>query len=326
MTGPEAGLILHMPGPMAAPDGSGLPGYLGRLFTTFSEAGGRVTVRRRDPVALASMGDTEDVHLVWQGRIRHPRVLNTAVAYLFPFWYLDPQGVYGASSLVTASFDPATIDAQAAQAFFARQCNRLVLRRESRIAQKREPTALPANAIAIFLQGWSEPTERLRHMTEAEMVAAVLADTGGRPVIVKPHPNTADPETFELIASLEGLPGVTVTDANVHDMLPVADLSVSLCSSVALEGMLHRVPAVLFGRSDLHHCAETVRAPGDWVAARDRALARNWPFETFVHWFLAGNTINAGAPDLWARTLGRIEAATGIAPEALGLGALAKAP
>lgn len=326
MPGPEVGLILHMPGPMAAPDGSGLPGYLGRLFTTFTDAGARVAVRRRDPAALAAMEQTEDVHLVWQGRVRHPRVLNTAVAYLFPFWYLDPAGVYGASSLVTAPFDPATIDPRAAQAFFERQRNRLVARRESRIAQKREPTALPQHSIAIFLQGWSEPTERLRHMTEAEMLTAVLSDTGGRPVIVKPHPNTADPETFELIASLEGLPGVTVTDANVHDMLAAADLSVSLCSSVALEGMLHRVPAVLFGRSDLHHCAETVRAPGDWVAARERALARDWPFEAFVHWFLAGNTVNAGAPDLWARTLDRIEAATGLSAAALGLEALANAP
>ncbi|MBD3787062.1 MAG: hypothetical protein IE922_08840 [Sphingomonadales bacterium] len=278
---------------------------------------------RRDPEALAGLGETADVHLVWQGRIRHPRVLNTAVAYVFPFWYLDPEGVYGASSLVGAPFDPGAVDAAAARTFFARQCNRLVARRESRIAQKREPTALPRGAIAVFLQGWSEPTERLRHMTEAEMLGAVLADTGGRPVIVKPHPNTADPETFELIAGLEGLPGVIVTDANVHDMLAVADLSVSLCSSVALEGMLHRVPAVLFGRSDLHHCAQTVTRARDWPAARNWALSRDWPFEAFVHWFLAQNTINAGAPDLWARTLARIAETTGIEADALGLGALA---
>lgn len=318
MPEPHAKVVLHVPQPKAAPDGSALPGYMGRLRRAFSEAGGQVEIRLRDLAALEAMGDTPDLHLVWQGRIRHPRVLNTAPAYVFPFWYLDPVGVYGASSLHDAPFVAGAQPKAAAKAFFERQRRRLVEGRQSRIAQPKAVTHLPKGAIAVFLQGWSEPTERLRHMPEEEMIEAVLADTGGRPVIVKPHPSTADLASFELIARLQKHPGVTVTSANIHDMLAVADLTVSLCSSVALEGMLHRCPAVLFGRSDLHHCATTVRRAQDWPAARESALAQAWPYEAFVHWFLAKNTLNAGASDLWARSLERF-ARAGVSAADLGL-------
>lgn len=318
MTRPAAGLVLHVPAPKAAADGSALPGYMGRMRRAFLEAGGRVEIRLRDIAALEAMGESDDLHLVWQGRIAHKRVFNTAPAYLTPFWYLDPQGVYGASSLHDARFEPQAQPKAAARAFYDRQVRRLVGQRQSRIAQPTAVTKLPKGAIAIFLQGWSEPTERLRHMTEEEMVETVLAARDGRPVIVKPHPSTADIASFELVGRLRKRRDVIVTEANIHDMLSVADLSVSLCSSVALEGMLHRCPAVLFGRSDLHHCAVTVREAAEWPAAMAAALARDWPFEAFLYWFLARNTINAGAPDLWARTLARF-AASGIDAAALGL-------
>lgn len=318
MPEPRAKVVLHVPGPKAAPDGAALPGYMARLRRAFLEAGGQVEIRQRDLAALEAMGETLDLHLVWQGRIRHPRVLNTAPAYILPFWYLDPVGVFGASSLHDAHFEAPAQPEDAAKAFFERQRRRLVEGRQSRIIQPKEVTRLPKGAIAVFLQGWSEPTERPRHMPEDEMIEAVLADTGGRPVIVKPHPSTADLASFELIAKLKKRPGVTVTNANIHDMLAVADLSVSLCSSVALEGMLHRCPAVLFGRSDLHHCATTVTHAQDWPAARERALAQNWPYEAFIYWFLARNSINAGAPDLWAKSLERF-ARAGVSAADLGL-------
>ena len=183
-TGP--GIVLHVPGPMSAADGSGLHGFLAKLFEGFAQAGARVELRTRDFAALEAMGDTPDFHIVWQGHTRHPRLLNTAVGYIFPFWYLDPAGVYGASSLTDSPFEASTQDPTEARAFFDRLHKRLVVARKSRLPQPDDHAPLPDNAIAIFLQGWSEPTERLRHMTEPEMVAAVLADTGGRPVIAPP--------------------------------------------------------------------------------------------------------------------------------------------
>jgi hypothetical protein len=320
---PDGRIILHLPGAMAQPDGARLSGFLAKLHAGFTRAGARVEIRRRDFAALEALAETPDFHIVWQGRMRHPRLLNTAVGYIFPFWYLDAEGVYGASSLAHAAFDPAAQPAPEARAFVQRLRQRLVVPRQSRIDQPQSPTGpLPEGAIAIFLQGWSEPTERLRHMTEAEMVAAVLADTAGRPVIVKPHPLARDTETFELLAALQDDPRVTVSFGNIHDILASAALSVSLCSSVSLEGMLHRRPAVLFGRSDFHHCAETVTRAKDWPAAQARALARDWPFDAFLYWFLARQMVNAGRPDLLEQAAARI-AATGADLGALGLARLA---
>jgi hypothetical protein len=300
----DAQIVLHLPAPMAQQ--AELAGFPRLLRDKLTEAGARMEIRVRDTEALGAMGDTPDLHIVWQGRIRHSRALNTAVAYIFPFWYLDPMGVYGESSLTQARFDPAEQDADACANLMARLTNRLVIPRKSRFDQPETDDVIPDNCIAVFLQGWSAPTERLRYITEEEMVAAVLADTGGRPVVLKPHPNTRDPETFEMLARLSKRPNVTVTFGNIHDILAKADLSVSLCSSVSLEGMLHGCPAVLFGRSDFHHCAATAKTAAEWPNARDRALGTDWPFAAFLHWFLEKGMLNASRSEFTELLAARI--------------------
>ncbi len=62
--------------------------------------------------------------------------------------------------------------------------------------------------------------------------------------------------------------------------------------------MLHRVPAILFGRSDLRHCAETVQRPEDWPRALQRALTTDWPYDAFLLWFLRRQNIDASRPFL----------------------------
>lgn len=136
--------------------------------------------------------------------------------------------------------------------------------------------------------------------------------------MVKPHPRNFGPETAEICALLTAChPDVRVTNANLHDIVAGAALTVSISSSVALEGMLHGVPAVLFGLSDLHHCAVTVRKATDWPAALDQAIAREWPFEAFLFWFLRRQNVWAARPFL-SRVLERM-AAQGADFAALGI-------
>jgi hypothetical protein len=172
--------------------------------------------------------------------------------------------------------------------------------------------------IAVFLQGWSSPVERARYMTATEMVKTVVKGAAGRPVVVKPHPRNACYET-EMIRQwlLRHHPKVRVSNANIHDILAGACATVSISSSVALEGMLHRVPAILFGRSDLHHCAETVTEPSEWPAALARALARDWPYDAFLLWFLRRQNIDVSRP--WAERLLDRMAAQGADFAALGI-------
>ncbi len=315
---PGAVVRLQMPRHMAAADGSGLPFFYKTLRDGLAARGARLAITRR----TADLdGGPQDFHFVHNGTARGPRVLNTAIAYLNPFFYADPLGIYFESSLTEARFDPATVPPRPAARFYETLRARHVLPRKSRYAQPEPVTAFPPGAIAVFLQDWSEPVDRARHMDAAAMVQAVLAGAGGRPVIIKPHPRNRGEETLLLLHGLQDQPSVIVTEANLHDILAGAVACVSISSSVALEGMLHRVPAILFGRSDLHHCAETVTRAQDFPVALDRALRRSqggdWPFEAFLFWFLRQQSLRTG-PDMLPEVLARMQAA-GADLSALGL-------
>ena len=110
-----------------------------------------------------------------------------------------------------------------------------------------------------------------------------------------------------------------MTEANVHDILADCAVTVSIASAVALEGMLHGKPAVLCGRSDLHHCAVTVTRAGEIGAGIEAALGRVWPFDAFLYWFLFERMLNTGRSEFGAQVVARI-AAQGVDLASLGLG------
>ncbi|MCV2871320.1 hypothetical protein OEZ71_03320 [Defluviimonas sp. WL0050] len=300
------GLILHVPLHMMASDGADLPGFFQKIRSGFLARGAHVEVRWRDIEALTNMGDTGDIHLVHNGRIRHPRVLNTGLAYIYPFWYCDPHGIFGDSSLAAETFRPDDVDPALANVFLMHQTRRLVDRRQSRYDQPQDRRTFPKNAIAVFLQGDSDPVNRARYMSEREMFSAVLASRGDRTVILKPHPRNLTGDTAHILAVAGQSPGVVITDANVHDILASSDVTVTATSATALESMIHRVPVVLCGRSDLHHCAVTIRHPDEMHGALRVATNTPFPFAEFLYWFLAQNTLNAGSATLIDDTLARM--------------------
>ncbi|MCB2137100.1 MAG: hypothetical protein KDE08_14335 [Rhodobacteraceae bacterium] len=296
MTKPR--VVFHLPGHMLDNDGAAMPGLFRKLSSGLRHRGAETELRWRDAEALIRMTETPDVHLVHNGGFTHPRLLNTGLAYVFPYWYCDPIGIFGDSSLVGARFDPTEIDPAKAADFHARLHRRLVIGRQSRYDQPQDRRHFAAGHIALFLQGASDPVDRARYMTEAEMFAAVLAARGPRPVAVKPHPRNTTGDTTAIMALAARTPGVTITDANVHDILASAAVTVTTTSATALESMLHGVPVILCGQSDLHHCAATTRNPGDIAEALREVVARPYPFAAFLYWFLGQNMLNAGSETL----------------------------
>ncbi|AXI45968.1 hypothetical protein C1J03_08005 [Sulfitobacter sp. SK012] len=141
------------------------------------------------------------------------------------------------------------------------------------------------------------------------MVSRIAVAAGNRPILVKPHPRTADPETLAHVEKLaKAHPNVQIVDAHIHDMLASAALTCSISSSVSLEGMMHRKPALLFGMTDFHHIARTIHQTDDVAAALDWALevGSNLPYAAFLHWFLQKNCINMGRDDWFDRILARV--------------------
>jgi len=276
-------VLLHLPRHLA--EAARLPRFYQVLAAGLRTRGAQVDVVRRDKDAVLA---GSDVHFVHNGAALGPGVLNCAIAYLNPYFYVDPKGIYFESSLAGAEFDG--VAAPEAQATFDALVAQYVTPRTSRYKQPVAVERFPDGAIAVFLQDWSEPVERARHMDAQAMVETVIRGAAGRPVIVKPHPRNRGVETVLLLNRLARRhPEVIVTEANLHDILAAAAVCVSISSSVALEAMLHRKPVVLFGRSDLHHCAETVTKAEDWPAALNRALSVDWPFAAFVDWFARQN-------------------------------------
>lgn len=312
-----AKLTFHLP-PTVLTGHEALKPYYGKLIDGFRAWGLVVALHPHRRSLLPDEVDRlSGFHVVDHGTHRHPRVLNTAVAYVYPFWHLDPLGVRSFSSIGDKTFDPALIHPEAT-AFVARLRRRLVGARKSRYPQPEAVTRLPAGSIAVILQSEGHRmVGETCHLGLREMVRALLARSDPSPLLVKPHPRDTDPATRAWLLRLARRDSrLRVTDANIHDILSAARAVVTINSAVGLEAMLHRKPVVLCGKADFHHCAVTVTRPKDLDGGIETALGAIWQHDRYLHWYFAGQCLNAGSPGLVEAALARI-AATGFD---LGLG------
>ncbi|MGV6849481.1 MAG: capsular polysaccharide export protein, LipB/KpsS family [Marinibacterium sp.] len=300
-------VVFHLPADWLG-DGAGkvLPFY--RNLDSGLVARGLVVERRaleRAQVIPAVETDTA-LHLINHGRIRHPRVLNAGIAYIYPFWNVDPWGIRAFSSIAAARFDPGQLDGDAARAFFRRLRRRLVGQRLSRYPQASEVARdLPEGAVAVFLQSEAHrDVDETCYLDRKAMVKTVLAAAPG-PVIVKPHPRDHRSGTRRWLAALAGRhSSLTVSEANIHDILAAAERVVTINSAAAVESYLHRRPVILCGQADFHHIAHTVRTPDDLAAAL-RAPVRRRAYDKYIHWYFGLNCLSATDPDLADRFLAR---------------------
>lgn len=274
--------------------------YYTKLLAGLPELGVPVaTVVHDRATTLATVNAMPGMHVVDHGCLRHPRLLNTGVAYIYPFWNLDPWGIRALSSISAKVFDPATVDAGIAAEYAARLRKRLVDARISRYPQPAEVADLPHGHIAVFLQSDAHrAVEETCHLSMRQMLSALLARDDPRRIVIKPHPRDQSAQTKAYLARLTARDArVQVVDANIHDILGRAAVTVTVNSAVGIEVHLHRVPVVLCGRSDFHHAAVTVTDRRQMEAALRAAEATSWPHDAFLHWYFAGQCLNAGRPE-----------------------------
>jgi hypothetical protein len=262
--------------------------------------------------------DDGNLHVLDDRSVVASGVLNAGVAYFWEFWHLDPGGVKAFTSIGDLAYDPADIPFRRAKPFFDMLRDRHVARRRSRYAQPAARTEFPRGAIAVFFQGGYPVASGATEVTDIDMLRAVLAQAGDRPIIVKPHPLVSAPEEIAQAQALARDDArVIVTEANVHDILAASAATVSINSTVALEGFLHRVPAILFGRADFHHFAGRVTRPGDFGAVLARELDRQGGYAQYLTWYFRRNCLPLHNDDLTTR-IWRIFTAAGFPPERFG--------
>lgn len=315
---PPARIFLHLPAPMFF--GTEKPRAFWGLLRSGLQAEG-ITVEHAllDRAAFLSDIDGDgDFHIVNHGNFRHPRVLNAALAYVAPYWYLDPQGIRAGSSIGGRDFNPASIDSAQAADFHRRLARRQIGARTSRYPQPADVADIPDHCIAVFLQSEAHrAVEETCHLDRTAMLDALLARADPAPIVVKPHPRDNSAATRAWLADLSRRDSrIVVADANIHDILARADVTVTINSAVGIEGLIHRVPLVLCGRTDFHHIAETVIAQGGMDDAIRRACATPRPYAEYLWWFFRRNCLASGSPTLTQDALWRI-AATGFPMETL---------
>lgn len=260
-----------------------------------------------------------NLHIVENGRMRGAGWLNAATAYIRGFWHMDPRGVQAESTAREAVFDPQGVDGAAADSFFQDMQERFVIPRRSRFRQPRAVAdGLPEGAVAIFLQGRSAYHAGRCKLPMDRMILGVVAGAGGRAVLVKPHPQAQDEGEAAIARARTMGAQVQVTNANVHDVLAAAAVTVSVNSAVAMEGFLHRKPAILFGRSDFPSLVTQARDAADFPAALEAALSAHWPYPEMLHWYFGQHTLELSAPDFEDRALAAF-ARVGFPRERLGL-------
>lgn len=301
-------LLIHLPLHQFKTFTPGSGGLYGRLWPILLDRGWQLEITPRLSVEHLDQADDADFHFVHQGLVRHPKALNTGLGYLAGSWYVDPIGILGQSSLQGASFDADAVPQAWAAGHLRRLRRRFVDSGRSKHEQTAPRQTFESKAINVFLQGPSIPSLRTAYMSEREMLEAVLGAANGALVRVKFHPRNDDPDLRALIANNRAnWPNLEVVDAHVHDLLQAATVTCSLSSSVALEGMMLGVPAILCGQSDLHHCATTAKTPEDMRSALGQATAQSWPFAQFLYWLLRQQMYCLWHEDWVNRAIARLE-------------------
>ncbi|GAA6179267.1 hypothetical protein NBRC116594_07050 [Shimia sp. NS0008-38b] len=297
--------VLHLPPHQLEKPSVRSTGFYGNLANELRQRGAEVVFRERAYLRAHPDLESDAFHFVHQGLVQMPNALNTGPSYLRDFWYADPKGVFGMSSLFDLQFEVGNVPPERAASFADWLRRRIVNKRLSKHLQPNAANTFAPGAIAVFLQGESLPTKRVAFTDEARMVEALISVRAGREVLIKRHPrNSADTCFPEIAAMADANDGVRIVDANIHDMLVQAAVCASISSSVAVEAMLHNVPSLTFGRVDFHHCTQTVERIDDVPEALEVALTRAWPYEAFLFWFFRQHCLDMRAKK-WFATLNR---------------------
>lgn len=302
-------VVFHLPKDWLGPSGEGLMPFYDRLRDGLIAEGCRVEIRGLDKATVADQADVDRaVHLVNHGRVRHPRVWNAGIAYIYPFWNVDPWGIRAFSSIAEARFDPDAVSSEAARPFFRRLRKRLVSARVSRYPQAEAVEHLPEGAVAVFLQSEAHrDVEESCYLDREAMVETVIEATSG-PVVIKPHPRDVDAGTRAWLDRLAArCDRVCVSEANIHDILAVAERVVTINSAVGVEAYLHRKPVVLCGQSDFHHIARVARSRAELAEAVGTPV-RKRPYDKYVYWYFGLQCLSTTEPDLARRFLERVRA------------------
>ncbi len=105
-------------------------------------------------------------------------------------------------------------------------------------------------------------------------------------MILKPHPLASSADDAEAVHALAQTDSRLI--ANVHNVPARSAATVSINSTVALDGCLHRVPALLMYHADFHRIAGIVTKPAQFSQVLAQALTKRGGFAQYLAWYFHG--------------------------------------
>ncbi|WP_299370648.1 hypothetical protein [uncultured Tateyamaria sp.] len=299
-------LVFHVPRSWFSLSGEGFRPFYVRLMEGLEARGVPYDVEVLDRDTLpARVEDDAAVHIIHHGRFAHPRARNADVAYIYPFWNFDPQGIRAFSSIGQMAFPQGDIDPDIARPFFRRLRQRIVGGRTSRYEQPAAATDVaPARAVVFLQSEGHRIVGETCYLDRWQMLRGVCTAVDG-PILVKPHPRDTDRTTPRQLRALQReFPHLQVSDGNIHDLIAAADRVVTINSAVGVEAYLHRKPVVLCGQSDFHHIADVARSPEDLAAILTRP-PRKRAYDKFIWWYFGDRCLSSMDPNLADHVIAR---------------------
>jgi len=240
-----------------------------------------------------AVANPRHLHVFMDDRPVYARnAVHSVPGYLQGYWYFDEIGSRNNSLQRLRKFDPRPMSMDWAREFHGQLVRKFVDGNLTKFLQAdRGTTALQRGSLAFFAQDFKPPRHHRHHLQVPEMIAATIAAKGIRPLYIKPHPNQTLEEMEVLGRFHDPNAGVHLTHASIHDLLAAADCVLTVTSAVGFEAFLHRKPVVLGGQTDFWQNAITLTDRARMPQAIDAALARAWPHEKFLVWFLRQNCL-----------------------------------
>jgi len=270
-----------------------LPFYQ-KLTAGFDEIGVAWRLQAMDRAKAAQqIEDDAWFHIFNHGEVTHARAMNAAIAYVYPFWHMDPQGIRARSSVSDMTFRAGQIDTEKSRKFFGKLRRRLVDARTSRYAQPQEHTSMPEDAVAVFFQDEEHRvTGESAYMDRWTMLETVLKNWDGS-VVVKPHPKDSDPMVGDRLEAMQKVyPDLHVSTGNIHDILAQCQRVVTINSAVGIEAYLHRKPVILCGQADFHHVADVAKTP-EKLAILLEQEPRGRVYAKYLYWYFRLQCLDA---------------------------------
>ena len=265
----------------------------GHVFTNalrdVAKTGGVNIVTDKDSPERRAALKPSDLSLVHMQDPISKRGLTFRKLYSETFWRIEDTGARWDWSLAQAKFDPASIEPNAAQAFYDHW--------QEQLHGAQAKGSVRDGFVYMPLQGRLLEQRSFQSTSPVEMIRHTLAQCD-LPIQATLHPNeTYTQAEHDALAQLANEHArFQVVERSMEDALAACDFVVTENSSAGFHACFYGKVSILFARIEFHHICASVPRSGI-AGAFEVARALTPDFAAYIYWFWKLNGIGLESTD-----------------------------